>query len=92
MMVNHVYLVNLKKKVQEIAKMTLKDNDFKVEEYSRDENVYSTPFGIVLEKVQGSIFSSYWDCSKKNQKCRYNTKNDPACDYCINCGQPAERF
>ena len=84
-----------KEHVENMALSIFKDRniEYKVEEYSRKENLYATPFGIVVKKIKENIFQGNWDCENSpNKKCNFNVKEDPACDTCIYCGEPEERF
>ena len=62
--------------------------------HSDDPNIHSTPLGIVIQ-IKDGLGVSTWSCDKAPKTintCRYDLKKDSACDSCIYCGQPMERF
>lgn len=58
---------------------------------------HELPFGDMLKlRPDGkTAFDDRWECPKnpnKSGECEYDTEKDPACDYCLHCGEPAERL
>ena len=85
-----------KEQVEQMASTTFPNKeilDFKVEEHSRYEDIHATPFGIEVKKIKGDIYQGNWKCpTSPTKKCHFNVKEDPACDECLFCGEPEERF
>lgn len=84
---------------KDILNMAKLDREFNIESryllHSDDPTLHSTPFGLFVKIGQDGLGISTWECVKAPKgikTCRYNIEEDPACDKCIYCGEPMERF
>ena len=77
------FFINIEKKHGTETRMIL---------HLEDKNLHSTPFGETLRIGKKGLAISTWKCKKHKGTCRYDIKSDPACDSCIYCGEPQERY
>ena len=59
-----------------------------------DKSCHYTPFGNHISVDRNGVGNGSWKCGKRwfSKKCQFDITKDPACDNCIHCSEPEERF